>query len=80
MTDYGRPLAFGLSLPPYGRKALSTAWGAFAAHVDGGYVNFESHPDATTFARAYPGPTGAQVRELWKRYDPDGILRRSAKA
>ncbi|WP_327039590.1 FAD-dependent oxidoreductase [Micromonospora maris] len=75
-----KTLVIASTFPPYGRKALSTAWGAFAPHVDGAYVNFESHPDMTTFARAYPGPTGARVRELWKRYDPDGILHRSAKA
>ncbi|MGW3792014.1 hypothetical protein ACWD8I_12715, partial [Micromonospora arida] len=27
------------------------------------------------FARIYPGETGARVRRLWKRYDPDGVFR-----
>ncbi|MFD0508893.1 hypothetical protein ACFQ0G_50880 [Streptomyces chiangmaiensis] len=38
-------------------------------------MNFESNPDEATFARAYPGQVGARVTELWKRYDPDGMLR-----
>ncbi|MBC7269622.1 MAG: FAD-binding oxidoreductase, partial [Streptomyces sp.] len=45
------------------------------AYADGAYVNFESERDAATFARTYPGPTGARVTELWKRYDPEGVLR-----
>ncbi|MFF2546538.1 hypothetical protein ACFVUY_28830 [Kitasatospora sp. NPDC058063] len=35
---------------------------------------FESAPDETAFARAYPGATGTRVTGLWNRYDPDGIL------
>ncbi|MEV5548789.1 FAD-dependent oxidoreductase [Streptomyces sp. NPDC052309] len=66
------------TFPPHGRQALSAAWEAVAPYTDGAYVNFESRPDESTFARAYPGPTGARVSELWKHYDPDGLLRHPA--
>ncbi|MEV4385562.1 hypothetical protein AB0J68_07505, partial [Micromonospora sp. NPDC049580] len=32
-------------------------------------------PGPAAFARIYPGETGARVRRLWKRYDPDGVFR-----
>ncbi|MFG3660834.1 FAD-binding oxidoreductase [Streptomyces sp. NPDC047706] len=66
--------------PPQDRQALMAAWGAVAAHTEGSYVNFESAPDGRTFARAYPAATGDRVRQLWRRYDPDGILRRPEDA
>ncbi|MFD4319128.1 FAD-binding oxidoreductase [Streptomyces sp. NPDC058548] len=75
-----RTLIVASSFPPYDRKALSGAWAPVAEHVDGQYVNFESKPDADTFARAHPGPTGDRVRELWKKYDPDGVLRQPGAA
>ncbi|MET8465218.1 hypothetical protein ABZU93_19395, partial [Micromonospora zamorensis] len=61
--------------PPQGAGALDAAWRAVGARADGAYVNFESRPDPTAFARIYPGETGARVRRLWKRYDPDGVFR-----
>lgn len=73
-------LVVATAFPPHGRPELTKAWDALATYTEGAYVNFESHPDETTFRHAYPGPTGARVRELWQRYDPDGILRRPARA
>ncbi|MGW9137016.1 LLM class flavin-dependent oxidoreductase [Streptomyces sp. NPDC055681] len=67
-------LVIASAFPPDDR-ATPAAWAPLAPHTDGAYVNFESNPDKTTFARAYPGPTGTRVAELWKRYDPDGVLR-----
>jgi hypothetical protein len=61
--------------PPQGAGALDAAWRAVGARADGAYVNFESRPDPAAFARIYPGETGARVRRLWKRYDPDGVFR-----
>ncbi|WP_055588979.1 FAD-binding oxidoreductase [Peterkaempfera griseoplana] len=75
-----RTLVIATVFPPDGRQALSGAWETLAPHTDGAYVNFESNPDDTTFARAYPGSTGARVGELWKRYDPGGILQRPSRA
>ncbi|GGJ34665.1 FAD-binding oxidoreductase [Streptomyces brasiliensis] len=69
-------LVIASMFPPHDRPALSAVWDTLAPHTDGAYVNFESAPDDTTFTRAYPGPTGTRVRELWKRYDPDSILHR----
>ncbi|WP_432043332.1 FAD-binding oxidoreductase [Streptomyces cadmiisoli] len=70
-----RTLVVASTFPPYNRRTLATAWRPVAAQADGAYVNFESHPDEATFDLAYPGPTGVRVTELWKRYDPDGVLR-----
>jgi FAD/FMN-containing dehydrogenase len=71
-----RTLVIASTFPPRGRQVLQTAWAALTRHLEGAYVNFESNPDQETFARAYPGPTGSRVSELWRRYDPDGVLRR----
>lgn len=60
--------------PPQGDAALDTAWRGAAGRADGAYVNFESRPDPAAFARIYPGETGARVRRLWRRYDPDGVF------
>ncbi|MEV4334290.1 hypothetical protein AB0K02_27805 [Streptomyces sp. NPDC049597] len=38
-------------------------------------MHVESAPAEATLARAYPGPTGIRLTDLWKRYDPDGVLR-----
>jgi FAD/FMN-containing dehydrogenase len=61
--------------PPTAPSELDATFRGVAAHADGSYVNFESRPDPTTFARIYPGPTGTRVAELWRRYDPDAIFR-----
>lgn len=68
-------LVIASAFPPDDRATLAAAWAPLAPHTDGAYVNFESNPDYTTFTRAYPGPTGTRVTDLWKRYDPDGVLR-----
>jgi hypothetical protein len=68
-------LVIASAFPPDDRVTLTAAWAPLGRHTDGAYVNFESAPDQATFARAYPGPTGTRVTELWKRYDPDGVLR-----
>ncbi|GGT15893.1 FAD-binding oxidoreductase [Streptomyces chromofuscus] len=70
-----RFLVIASSFPPYGREALAEAWRPVAEHTDGAYVNFESVPDKASFDRTYPGPVGARVTALWKRYDPEGLLR-----
>ncbi|MFE3271145.1 FAD-binding oxidoreductase [Streptomyces sp. NPDC059215] len=61
--------------PPSARTDLTRTWRPVVGHADGAYVNFESAPDNDTRARAYPGRTGARVEELWRRYDPAGVLR-----
>ncbi|MET8321744.1 FAD-binding oxidoreductase [Micromonospora sp. NPDC005189] len=61
--------------PPQSGAALDAAWRAAGARADGMYVNFESRPDPAAFDRIYPGETGARVRRLWRRYDPDGVFR-----
>jgi hypothetical protein len=68
-------LAMASAFPPNERAILAAAWEPIAPHTDGAYTNFESARDEAAFARAYPGPTGARVTDLWKRYDPDGVLR-----
>lgn len=73
-----RSLVTASSFPPYGYQALSRAWEPVAGHADGAYVNFESNPDKAAFDRTYPGAVGTRVAELWKRYDPEGVLRPGA--
>ncbi|MGW3563795.1 FAD-binding oxidoreductase [Streptomyces sp. NPDC000941] len=68
-------LVVASAFPPDDRATLAAAWRPLAPLTDGSYVNFESAPDEETFARAYPGPTGTRVTDLWKRYDADGVLR-----
>ncbi|MET0418474.1 MAG: FAD-dependent oxidoreductase [Actinoplanes sp.] len=60
---------------PQSAASLDAAWRGAAGRADGEYLNFESRPDAAAFARIYPGETGARVRRLWKRYDPEGVFR-----
>ncbi|MFJ3759841.1 FAD-binding oxidoreductase [Streptomyces sp. NPDC090080] len=73
-------LAVASAFPPYDRDRLATGWAHLAPYVDGAYVNFESGPGRATFRQAYPGPTGDRVRDLWKRYDPEGVLRPRAES
>ncbi|MEU2109906.1 FAD-dependent oxidoreductase [Streptomyces sp. NPDC019507] len=70
-----RSLIIASAFPPYGHEALGRAWEPMAEHTEGAYVNFVSRPDDAMFDRTYPGITGARVAGLWKRYDPEGILR-----
>ncbi|KAB2977541.1 FAD-binding oxidoreductase [Streptomyces sp. SS1-1] len=70
-----RSLVIASTFPPYGHEALGRAWEPVAQHTEGAYVNFVSNPDKATFDQIYPGPTGTRVAELWKRYDPEGMLR-----
>ncbi|MEV7992504.1 FAD-dependent oxidoreductase [Streptomyces sp. NPDC086077] len=73
-------LVIGAGFPPDARGTLRTGWAPLAPFMDGAYVNFESAPDETAFAHFYPGPTGARVADLWKRYDPEGVLRPWSRA
>ncbi|MGW1544650.1 FAD-binding protein [Streptomyces sp. NPDC002309] len=68
-------LVIGAGFPPDAASALRGGWAPLAPYIDGAYVNFESAPDGTTFARFYPGATGARVAGLWSRFDPEGVLR-----
>lgn len=70
-----RALVIASTFPPYGYESLSQAWEPMAEHAEGAYVNFMSNPDEAMFDQAYPGTTGARVTDLWRRYDPEGILR-----
>ncbi|CAH0249705.1 FAD-binding oxidoreductase [Microbacterium sp. Bi128] len=62
--------------PPRGAGELAAVARPLWSHALGAYRNFESHPSEATFARAFPGATGERVRELARRYDPDGVLHR----
>jgi FAD/FMN-containing dehydrogenase len=62
--------------PPAGVDELSHAMQPLWPHALGAYRNFESHPDRSTFDRAFPGATGERVARLSTRYDPDGLFRR----
>ena len=57
------------------RGEFGALWQPVLAHATGAYVNFESATTPDVFRRAYPGRTGDRVRELWRRYDPDAVLR-----
>ncbi|MET8438823.1 FAD-dependent oxidoreductase [Streptomyces sp900116325] len=68
-------LAIASAFSPNERSTLAAAWKPLAPHIDGAYVNFESARDEAAFARAYPGSAGTRVTDLWKHYDPEGVLR-----
>ncbi|WP_432041857.1 FAD-binding oxidoreductase [Streptomyces cadmiisoli] len=61
--------------PPDAQQELVAAWDTIAPYSDGTYASLQSNPSKSMMASAYPGPTGARVVDLWKRYDPDGVLR-----
>ncbi|MET8212658.1 hypothetical protein ABZT51_43180 [Streptomyces sp. NPDC005373] len=54
---------------------LAKAWGPLLPHSDGAYMGFETRTDSEIFDHVYPGTTGTRVRDLWRTYDSDGILR-----
>jgi FAD/FMN-containing dehydrogenase len=62
--------------PPSGVDELSRAMQPLWPRAVGAYRNFESHPDRSTFDRAFPGATGERVTRLSRTYDPDGLFRR----
>ncbi|MFD0743478.1 hypothetical protein ACFQ1L_17940 [Phytohabitans flavus] len=62
------------TFPPGDGASLDAAWRPLAGRVDGAYLNFESRPGRRAFDRVYPGATGERVRQLWQRYDPDGVF------
>ncbi|MCM3301028.1 FAD-dependent oxidoreductase [Streptomyces pseudogriseolus] len=70
-----RWLVTASTFPPHGHDDLLKAWEPVGRHTEGAYVNFESRPSQASFERTYPGAVGARVAELWRRYDPDGVLR-----
>lgn len=63
--------------PPHNRRELENAIRPLRRHAVGAYRNFESHPSETTFRQAFPGSTGARVRRLAQRYDPERLLQRT---
>ncbi|MDX3352947.1 FAD-binding oxidoreductase [Streptomyces sp. ME01-24h] len=68
-------MAQGNLFPPHDEEDLDRLWAPVREHGTGAYVNFESGTGPGVFDRAYPGATGVRVRELWRRYDPDGVVR-----
>jgi hypothetical protein len=60
--------------PPSGVQELFAVTESLWPHALGAYRSFESHPSDATFARAFPGATGARVHALASRFDPDGVL------
>ena len=66
--------------PPLGPSELETAFTPVRPHELGAYRNFDSAPSQSTIARAFPGSTGQRIRELARRYDPDGVLRNRVAA
>ena len=67
-------LVIGTMFPPRGGARLDAVWEPLSGRVDGAYIGFESRPDESAFKRIYPDATGDRVREVWSRYDPDGIF------
>jgi FAD/FMN-containing dehydrogenase len=49
-------------------------WEPLRRHFDGLYLSFESSTDPRRLAEAFPEPTLARLRDLKRRYDPDGLL------
>ncbi|MFC4140070.1 MULTISPECIES: LLM class flavin-dependent oxidoreductase [unclassified Microbacterium] len=55
--------------------AFDLAWNDLAAHFEGLYLSFESRSDAALLEQAYPPATLDRLREVKRRYDPDGLFR-----
>ncbi|HVO55701.1 MAG TPA: FAD-binding oxidoreductase [Solirubrobacterales bacterium] len=74
----GSFLAFGVGIVPVPEAMAPTrAWldameSALAAYDSGHYLNFCDEP--TEIEAAFPAGTVARLRELKRRYDPDGLL------
>lgn len=67
----------GFSLVAMGRSdaAVRQGWDRIRSHAEGLYVSFETDTDPARLADAYPPATLARLRELKRRYDPEGLLR-----
>lgn len=62
--------------PPSGIRELSRVMEPLWPSALGAYRNFESHPDSSTFGRAFPGATAERIARLSATYDPTGLFRR----
>jgi FAD/FMN-containing dehydrogenase len=61
---------------------LDAAWNAgLGSSLDGTYLNLETErgQDDSVVRRAYPPPTLTRLRDLKRRYDPDGVFDLSLK-
>ena len=63
-------VAFGGS-----RRRLDAAWEPLQRHVTGLYLSFETDPRPERLHDAFPPRTLQRLRELKRRYDPDGVFR-----
>ncbi|MCR2800019.1 LLM class flavin-dependent oxidoreductase [Microbacterium sp. zg-Y818] len=50
-------------------------WDAVATHFDGLYLSFESRTDPALIGEAFPPATLARLRDIKRRYDPEGLFR-----
>ncbi|GAB2605879.1 FAD-binding oxidoreductase [Pseudactinotalea suaedae] len=54
---------------------IDEAWEPMEAHMDGLYLSFDTSPDPDRVERAFPPAVLTRLRELKRRYDPDGLFR-----
>jgi FAD/FMN-containing dehydrogenase len=50
-------------------------WGDLAQHFNGLYLSFDSRTDPALLTQAFPPATLSRLREVKRRYDPDGLFR-----
>lgn len=75
-TAFGhRDARFALSAVGRDEDELTAAWSPLRPHLRGLYLSFETGTGPDRIADAFPPRTLARLRELKRRYDPDGLLR-----
>jgi hypothetical protein len=75
-TAYGwRDANFSVAAFGTAASRLDPAWERLLPHFEGLYLSFETSQGEDVLARAFPPGHLARLRELKRRYDPEGLFR-----
>ncbi|GAA5114373.1 FAD-binding protein [Pseudonocardia adelaidensis] len=70
-----RTPAFQVTVMGKDQQALNAAWDAFAPHVDGLYLSFDTDLRPERLRDAFPPPVLERLRRIKRRYDPGNVFR-----